>query len=188
MLKRAATALAIWNTVACAQEQEPCKAPHPLVPQSHPAPRTPNIAIVALVYDGSSITPQDLEARFSGPAVDYIKRVSQGCTKITYVPFVANIPASENGTPCYTQSDQYHIAFYSLPQSPKVACTQLCFFVRVLQDTSLFPFRLFPGIVPKSSMPPLSRFSVKAVLLVLSPAPCPCRLTGRGLPSARPSS
>ena len=45
----------------------PCRPPHPTVPQIHVAPRTPNIAVVGLVYDADPpddvpTTPAELEA------------------------------------------------------------------------------------------------------------------------------
>ena len=96
--------LAFGASSSASSVEFPCRAPHPLVAQTHVAPRSPKIAVIAMVYSDVETPPTKdaFKNWWSGPTEDFIYRVSGGCTTMTHTAFIVNVPASE--TTCMTQS------------------------------------------------------------------------------------
>ena len=78
----------------------PCRPPHPHLAQSHIAPPHATIAVLALVYSDTAgvITPDLVNSWYGGPALDYIARVSGGCTTVSLRPFVVPLSEAEKDT------------------------------------------------------------------------------------------
>jgi len=99
----------------------PCRTPHPNVSQNHIAPRTPKIAILGIQYadwTGKLINGAKLREWFDGRPVDFIRRVSGGCTDITYETFVTIVSENEkkDDDSCRTQSND--MESLTLPDIP----------------------------------------------------------------------
>lgn len=108
--KEAATMLSALPAVILSS-YVPCRPPHPDVPQTHVAPRDPSIAVLALVYSDTTgpITDSLVRSWYEGPALDYVSRISDGCTQITLTPFIVDISETEKDADgnCRTQGESW---------------------------------------------------------------------------------
>merc|ERR1719174_1455720 len=79
-----------WPARAAAYS--PCHPPHPDFHQSHVAPRTASLAILALVYSDTPgpVTAAEVLSWYTS-GVEFITHVSSGCTNLTLVPFVVHL-------------------------------------------------------------------------------------------------